>query len=109
MIEIQLPRLRENTPQLDFKFVVIKDGEDYILRGNAQSKYHYEIVAQTLYDKSKCIGGGRIRFTATKLHAYAFSLDFGVVQNHIVVTLLGDYCRQNNLELVTTMGSMWIE
>ena len=106
---IQLPTLH-NEQSLVFKFVVInKSLHDtnevgYILRGSCICEFHREIVQQTRFPKYTCIGGGRIRLTSTELEAYGESMDFGIVSNEVVREILSDYCKGNNLTLITKMG-----
>lgn len=84
------------------KFVLLQDGENYLLKSDAGADLHRHIIRQTDF-RGECLGGGRIEINDKKVYAYGKSMDFGVPPQEKVEEMLKEFF-DSDVEIVVEMG-----
>lgn len=84
------------------KFVLLQNGDDYLLKSSSGAELHRHIIRQTNFG-GHCLGGGRIEIDEKKIYAYGKSLDFGVPPQEKVEEILKEFFG-NEMEIVVEMG-----
>ena len=86
------------------KFVIVKDGEDFIFLADGAVEYHEQIIIAADLYKKECLGGGRLNISEEKIRAYDSSFKYGAPPQSLVETMLKEYIGDSPVELVVEMG-----